>query len=87
MRLFYINIIYIHVSRSICLSICMVRSDIMFVSHSAVQSDVKWQVVRPTIRCGRGVSVITEEASCSVCVCVCVCAHLVVLQAREYLFV
>lgn len=29
----------------------------MFVPHSSLQSDVKWQVVRPTIRCGRGVSV------------------------------
>jgi len=27
----------------------------MFVSNSSLQSDVKWQVVRPTIRCGRGV--------------------------------
>lgn len=74
MRFFFfiINIIYIHVSGSICLSICMVWSDIMFVSHSSLQSDVKWQVVRPTIRCGRGMPVIIEDPSCLVCVSCCV---------------
>ena len=58
----------------------------MFVSHSSLQSDVKWQVVRPAIRCGRGVSVITEEPSCSVCVCV-GGGGLVMLQPSECLFV
>lgn len=52
-KLVFIINIYIHVSGSICLSICMVWSNFIFVSHSSLQSDVKWQVVRPTLRCGR----------------------------------
>lgn len=60
----------------------------MFVSHSSVRSDVKWQVVRPTIRCGRRVSVITEEASFPVSVCVrascCVAGHGILVCVSVY---
>lgn len=67
--LFIINIIYIHVSMPVCLSICVVWSD-MVASQSSEQSDVKWQVVRlPSCLEDGGMLVISEEPSCSVCWC------------------